>query len=214
MPVPIGYQFLKEKTAVIKIPVYNISDFPGSSSVRVKLPNGQIGCYKLKTPDINTPLRVMTKLGVQGVDLVAATGNVNIVISSVIKKGNTATIVENTAEYVRVTSQANADGILFSLANIAPNTSYTFVSDIEIVNTVDDVLSIRIYNKTQAKYINSNVAGSTVTKGAKQRLTGTFNTGALMVAGDVIELWIVQSWQNNTADAFEFKVYKDNLSIN
>ncbi|MEK1833305.1 hypothetical protein AAAC51_43500 [Priestia megaterium] len=156
----------------------------------------------------------MTKLGVQGVDLVAATGNVNIVISSVIKKGNTTTLVENTAEYVRVTSQANADGILFSLANIAPNTSYTFVSDIEIVNTVDDVLSVRIYNKTQAKYINSNVAGITATKGAKQRLTGTFNTGTLMVAGDVIELWIVQSWKNNTTDAFEFKVYKDNLSIN
>lgn len=213
MPNPLGYQYVKGKTSVLKVPVYALTDYP-SSPVRLKLPNNQVGCLKLKAPDANTPIRVMTKTGIQGVDMVAATGNMNILIDSVAKRGNTPVITENTTSYVRATSQANADGILFTLTGINAGTSYTFVADIEIIATVDDVLSVRIYNKTQAKYINTNVAGSTATIGGKQRLTGTFNTGALMVAGDVIELWIVQSWKNNTADAFDFKVYKDTLSIN
>ncbi|AIW03309.1 hypothetical protein CPT_Mater152 [Bacillus phage Mater] len=216
MAQPISYQYMRGKAGVVKIPVYAISDFPTNSYVRLKLPNGTIGCYKLKVPDASTPLRVMTKTGIMGVDLsvTPSTSNVYIKMDTLVKRGSGTTILEDTTDYVKVNSKLNGDGATWTLNAMQPGTSYNFTGRVEVVQTVDDIISIRVYNKTQAKYINSNIARSTVTTGTVQTLTGSFNTGTNMVAGDVLELWIVQQWNNSTADDFIYKVYKTDLAIN
>ncbi|MEI2338889.1 hypothetical protein V8V71_09220 [Priestia megaterium] len=198
---------------MVSVPVYDLSAVT-DNRLRIKL-NNKIACFQLKAPDTTTPLRIRTKDGIKGIDLTVQSNTTNLIdFATAVKQGNSATIVENTTDYYRVTSQANADGMTLTLKNIEPSKAYTFNGEIELLSNVDDRLSIRVYNKTQNKYITTNVVQSTTALNTRQLLTGSFNTGALMVAGDVIELRIVQTWSNSTADAFDFKIYKPTLFIN
>jgi hypothetical protein len=66
---PIGFQKMKLKDRVVDIPIFAVDDGDIlNKSMRVKLPEA-VGCYSLIEPSALTPIRVMTKSGVKGIDL-------------------------------------------------------------------------------------------------------------------------------------------------
>ncbi|MGG0308470.1 glycosyl hydrolase family 28-related protein [Priestia megaterium] len=165
-----------------------------------------------RTDSLTSPVRVMTSDGIKAMK-VEDIPNEYILINTAVKQGTTSTITENTNEHFLVTTSNNSDGLAIPLKAMKANKSYSFTADIEIINTVDDVISVRIYNKTKAEYVTTLI-NTTATKNTKQSLRKSFTLdSATFAETDVLELWIVQSWNNSTNDAMEFKVYKDSLAI-
>lgn len=175
--------------------------------------DAEIGQAWYRTDSVNSPARIKTADGVKAL-MIQAIPNEYLNIAAAVKNGTTAVIQENTADYIRVTSKNNSDGLIIPLINMTLGKTYTVNIDAEILNNVDDLLQIRLYNRTKAAYITTNLAKSTVTKNVKQNFNKNFTLdAATYTQGDIVELWIVQSWMNSTHDTFEFKVYKNTLSV-
>jgi len=66
MPIPIAHKTLQTPGGTVEIPIYNVADVI-DSSYRV-FTNRGVGCYDLIEPNGETPLRVMTKNGIKGVN--------------------------------------------------------------------------------------------------------------------------------------------------
>jgi len=159
------------------------------------------------------PVRVATATGIRALQLTTIV-NEYLNIGSAVKNGGTAVIAENTADFFRITCNNNGDGLIIPTQPLKIGKNYNINVDVEIINNVDDVVQLRIYNRTKAAYINTNLAVSTATKGGIQKLSKSFTlTSTNFTEGDAVEIWVAQFWKNNTHDAFEYKVYKNNLGL-
>jgi hypothetical protein len=174
----------------------------------------EIGQVWYRTDSANAPVRVMTATGVKSL-MLQSIPNEYLDVANAVKNGTTAVIAENTADYFRVTSANNSDGLIIPMTSAVAGKTYTLVADIMLLATVDDIIQVRLYNRTKAAYININLAVTTTALNTKQRINKNFTLAAdaTFTAGDKVELWIVQSWKNNTHDTFNFKVFKDTLAI-
>jgi hypothetical protein len=208
MATPITYQYVKTLAGVIEIPIYSITDVP-LPIIRINTPSG-IGCYDLVEPTINTPIRVNTHLGVKGINLTPADivnlidyANYNLV-------GALTTLVDETEDYIQINASSNGNGIGFPFtANIGDTLSANV--NVDIVQGVDDVMSIRLWNITQSKWITTNFKTGTIVSGL-HNLSNTFTLSSThLVDGDELEFRVVQSWKNNTHDTFVFKVMKNSI---
>ncbi|AGY48730.1 tail spike protein [Bacillus phage Staley] len=174
----------------------------------------EVGQVWYRTDSSKSPVRVMTSEGVKSFTL-QSIPNEYLNIAGAVKNGTTAVIAENTTDYFRITCKNNSDGLIIPMTSAVVGKTYTLVLDVMLLNTVDDVIQVRLYNRTKNTYYNLNLAVTTTALNTKQRITKnfTFTAGSTFAAGDAIELWIVQSWKNNTHDTFEYKVFKDTLAI-
>jgi hypothetical protein len=208
MATPITYQYIKNSSGIIEIPIYSITDVP-LPLVRINTPAG-IGCYDLVEPTINTPIRINTHLGVKGVNLTPADivnlmdyTNYNLV-------GALTTVVDETPDYIQINASSNGNGIGFPFnANVGDTLSANV--NVDIVQGVDDVMSLRLWNVTQSKWITTNFKTGTTTSGL-HNLSNTFALNSNhLVNGDTLEFRVVQSWKNSTHDEFVFKLMKNSI---
>jgi len=207
MPTPIAYQHIKSPTGIIEIPIYALSDFP-NAIVRLATPNG-IGCYDLVEPTNETPIRVQTKLGVKGINLAISSVGSNALNFDNVNVIGVSTVLEaNTADYIQIHSNTNGNGVGIPFDGQISDT-LNVTMNVDILQGVDDVLSVRLWNITQSKYITTNLSTGTQTSGT-HLLSGSFTlTSDHLVNGDQLELRVVQAWKNSTHDDFVFRVMKD-----
>lgn len=206
MPTPISIQKIKTSGGLIEIPIYSLSDV-SDSSLRIKTPAG-IGAYDLVQPSVSTPLRVKTSSGIKGINL-SMEEPVNLMdYNDYVPLGVATIIEEDTADYIKVHTNSNGNGISFPFAASVGDV-LTCNINVDIIQGVDDVISVRLWNVTQNKWITTNMKTGTVTSGL-HNLTNSFTlTSSHLVNGDNLELRVVQSWKNSTSDDFIFKVMKD-----
>lgn len=208
MPTPIAYQRIKTSTGVLNIPIYNVGDV-ALPIVRVATPS-LVGAYDLVDVSNATPIRIRTSLGVKGVNTeVVSGGSVTSLIdfSNYSLQGVTTSLMEDTPDYIKVHTDSNGNGIALPFLASIGNTLSCSVN-VDILQGVDDVISVRIWNATQNKWITSNMKTGTQTSGL-HNLSNTFTLAAAHLNnGDQLELRIVQSWKNSTHDDFIFKVLK------
>lgn len=126
--------------------------------------------------------------------------------------GVNSAILNETSDFIHAKTQTNAGGFIFPVGNLKPNTSYTISADVELLKTVDDYVNFRVFNRTKGTYVNSMVGNNVTALNTKTKIVGTFSTGAISPS-DNIEVWITQTWMNGTADAMEFKVYKNSAQL-
>lgn len=115
---------------------------------------------------------------------------------------NSATLVEETNEYVMTKGSGNIAGGLVFAPNLIPNKTYSF-SVTAKTNRTDDG-AIRIYNDTRKEYINVYLAGLTT---QAQKVGGVFTVPSTHQMGDEFKIWIGK----NIAYDLEttFTIYKD-----
>jgi hypothetical protein len=123
-------------------------------------------------------------------------------------------VVQDMGSYIEVNPKANASGIVFPVGNLKPNTQYSITVPVEIIRIVDDNVQVRVYNRTKLTYISAGVGTVTSANSlnTKVNIGGSFNTGAIDPS-DSIEIWVVESWINFTADDLLFRVWKDGLQL-
>jgi hypothetical protein len=209
MPTPIAYQKMRTSSGIISIPIYNINDV-SLPIIRIRTPNG-IGAYDIIDATIDTPIRIRTHLGIKGINI----GTISIdPANNLIDYNNyslvgVATILaENIESYMHLNTDSNGNGIGFPFtANIGDNLECDI--NIDITQGVDDVISVRLWNITQNKWVTTNMKTGATTSGL-HNLKNTYTlTSSNLNNGDQLELRIVQSWKNSTHDIFKFKVMKD-----
>jgi hypothetical protein len=204
--IPISIQKIKTDSGVIEVPIYNLSDVT-DQSFRVSTPLG-IGAYDLVTPSSSTPLRIQTSNGIKGISLGEAIAPMNLIDYSNFRlQGVTSILDENTADHMQVHTDSNGNGIVLPFS-ASIGDILTCNIDVDILQGVDDVISVRLWNSTQGKWITTNMKTGIVTSGL-HTLTGSFTlTSSHLVNGDALELRVVQSWRNSTHDDFVFKLLK------
>jgi hypothetical protein len=210
MANPISIQKIMTGNGLIEIPIYSLSDVD-DSSLRIKTPAG-VGTYDLVQPSADTPLRILTSSGIMGINLGEINGGaepINLIDFNNYSTFGVATILEeDTDDYVQVHTDSNGNGLSFPFTAMIGNV-LTCNINLDIMQGVDDVISVRLWNATQNKWITTNMKTGTVTSGLHS-LTNSFTlTSNHLTNGDNLELRIVQSWKNNTHDDFIFKVMKD-----
>jgi hypothetical protein len=210
MATPIGYQKIQTSNGILDIPVYAPGDvtYP---VFRIRTPNGT-GCYDLVSPTIETPLRVYTSSGLKGVNQGTSSGGAepesSIDTNNFSTFGVTTVVEENTDEYIQAHTDSNGNGVVFPFAaSVGDNLTCTV--NVDILQGVDDVIAVRLWNTTQSKYITTNMVTGTQTSGSHTLSKSFTLTSTHLVNGDQIELRVVQSWKNSTHDDFIFRVMKN-----
>jgi hypothetical protein len=204
MPTPIAYQKIQTSSGTKDIPLYNPADV-SYSAFRIQTTHG-LGCYDLITPTAQTPLRISTAQGIKGINTVVASGTpLNFASYSLV--GGGTTLDANTVDYMLIHSLSNGNGIAFPFTAVVGNVLNATIN-VDITQSVDDVVGLRIWNVTKALYINASWVTGIPTSGA-HTLTGSYTlTSTNFTNGDTIHLRVVQSWKNSTNDDFKFKVMK------
>jgi hypothetical protein len=208
---PISYQKIQTSSGAIEIPIYAISDvtYP---VCRINTPNG-IGCYDLIEPTNETPLRVFTNGGVKGVNLITGGESESVINTEDFSTFGISTVVEeNHVDYIQVHTDSNGNGLVFAFAALIGDT-LTCTINVDIIQGVDDVISVRLWNTTQNKYITTNMITGTQTSGAHTLSKSFTLSSSHLTNGDQLELRVVQSWKNSTHDDFIFKVMKNSTLI-
>ena len=211
MAEPIGYNRILKNGVPIDIPIYNLTDV-SDNSFRVRI-NGVTGCYKLIAADSTTPLRVFKGGVIKGVDLSTAPP-VNLLSYADRYPDNVSivTIVSSDDVYTQIRTTGNGHGLRFPVtSDLEISKTYTVKSRVEILGGVDDVTTIHVRNITQNKYIGVTMALSTFQLNTIQDISATFSpSSANYTVGDVVEVWIYQSWKNSTHDnPFEWRIYNE-----
>jgi hypothetical protein len=206
MPTPIAYQKIRTSAGLVQIPLYAVADVT-YSAFRVRTPAG-IGCYDLIDPTAQTPLRIRTPLGIKGINtVVQAEGSSILNFTNPIMVGVGTVMDEDTPQYQLMHTTNNGNGVGYRFTAQVGNVVNASM-DVDITQGVDDVISVRLWNVTQAKWITTNLKTGTITSGA-HNLSGSITlTATHLVNGDQLELRVVQSWKNSVSDDFRFKVMK------
>ena len=214
MPTVIAKQKFKGKNGVLEIPVYSLSDFP-NSPLRVKTATG-IGVYDLVAPSTETPIRVMTKLGIKGINLTVGTGGGGgtpdpgaISFTDYSLYGPGTAVESDTSDYIQIYTNNNGNGISFPITGpLVVGNVLTCSIDVDIIQGVDDVISVRVWNVTQNKWVTTNMKTGTQTSGL-HNLSNSLTLSSSFASGDALELRVVQSWKNSTHDdPFRYKLMK------
>jgi hypothetical protein len=210
MPAPIAYQKIRTSTGIVDIPIYSIIDYP-NSPVRVATPTG-IGCYNLVAPTNDHPIRIVTNTGIMGINQIVVSEEEDSIIdfNNYNLVGVDTILEEDTVDYMLMHTDSNGNGLgLPFTANVGDTLNVSL--DVDIIQGVDDVVSARLWNLTQNKWITTNFKTGTQTSGI-HNLSNTFTlTASNLNNGDQLELRIVQSWKNSTHDDFKFKVMKTSV---
>ena len=155
---------------------------------------------------------------------VEGTAQIQLFIDNVLEPESNVIFTHKGSSYLQLTSPTEGEGVTFPIIGLEPGKSYTISVDVEILNNVDDVLSMRIRNYTRGdnQFLiedgtsNNFVKTSTAEKNTIQTLSGTFHTKFWYTLGDRIEVEIVQkkaTGENDPAirsdQPFEFKVYNN-----
>lgn len=136
--------------------------------------------------------------------------NPNIaIIDSVLALDGGATIVENTAEYIKVHAEWAGTGAIFLTNGLEKNKNYRLTSQIEIVSYTDagNVL-IGAYNSNKVGYVGTSIGVSDNTIGKKMSIISNFNTNT-MDSEDEIKIRML----SNNANNIVFIIYKDSISL-
>lgn len=215
MPTPIAFQKIQTETELITIPIFSLSEIT-DNSCRVQL-ESEVGCYDLMEPSEETPLRVSTSDGIKGINLFISSVEASLVdYNAGISSNNTVvTTVHKDSVYTQLITPSNGHGFFFPISSLEVDVVYTASANVEMLQAVDDRITLHIWNVTKGKYIKTGVATSSFSLNQVQLLSGTFTpTSTTYTPGDQIQLQIVQSWRNSTHDnPFEFKIFNDGLEI-
>lgn len=207
MATPIGYQKIQTSNGTVDVPIYAPGDvtYP---VCRINTPNG-VGCYDLVAPTSETFLRIFTSDGIKGVNLGTSSEPENLIDANNFGTFGVSTVVEEDhADYIQVHTDSNGNGVTFPF-DASIGDTLTCTMNVDIIQGVDDVISIRLWNITQNKYITTNMVTGTQTSGAHTLSKSFTLTSSHLANGDQIELRAVQSWKNSTHDDFIFRVMKN-----
>jgi hypothetical protein len=191
-------------------------NFKGGLLVETRLddpPNPEVGRLWLRT-DLDS-LRISTPTGVRLITM----EEYSLVTYSQGEPINpaTVTVVSSDSNFTQIITTGNGQGYKFPIpsSELSTGRTYNVSVQVEMLQSVDDTISLHVRNITKNAYIGSFLATSTLTLNQKQTLTGTFSVSSANFApGDVVELWVVQKWNNSTNDnPFEYRIYKENLSV-
>lgn len=209
MPTPITTQKIQTPSGIISIPIYALADMT-NNSCRINTSHG-IGCYELVDPSLSA-LRISTSSGIKGINLTASATNYVDYNTGYADNVSLVTTVSKDATYTQIRTSGNTHGYYFPITGLVSGQSYTVKVKTEMLQSVDDVVSINIRNLTTATYIKTNVATATFSLNNVQTLTGTFT--ASFTAGNSLVMQVIQSWRNSTNDnPFEYRIYSDSFSI-
>ena len=115
---------------------------------------------------------------------------------------NSATLVEETNEYVMTKGSGNIAGGLVFAPNLIPNKTYSFSVTAKTNRTADG--AIRVYNDTRKEYINVYLAGLTT---QAQKVGGVFTVPSTHQMGDEFKIWIGKNTDYDLETTFT--IYKD-----
>ena len=115
---------------------------------------------------------------------------------------NSATLVEETNEYVMTKGSGNIGGGLVFTPNLTPNKTYSFSVTAKTNRTADG--AIRVYNDTRKEYINVYLAGLTT---QTQKVGGVFTVPSTHQMGDEFKIWIGKNTDYDLETTFT--IYKD-----
>jgi hypothetical protein len=215
MATPLSYQKVSTPSGVLTIPIYAPTDV-SYPALRIQTPQG-IGCYDLIEATTETPLRINTPLGIRGVNTSENSGDpveaVNLVDYTQVAVTNPSvvTIVSNNTEYIQLITPNNGHGATFNISEMEVGKSYSVKATLEILQSVDDRITVHVRNTTKNVYLATSLFTSEFLLNQTQNLSGTFSTTSTnYTVGDTVQLQVVQSWRNSTHDnPFEFRVYSD-----
>lgn len=219
MPTASSYMKMRTMSGIIDVPIFPLTDV-ADSSLRIRQTGGAIGAFNLVDAS-ESPLRIRTMKGIKGISLVEEVAPPDPGIANWAGRtpdnGALVTLIQNDDTLAHTSTNGNGHGLYIPLTtNLTPGQQYAVTARVEMVASVDDVITVHIRNLTQASYISLSGATSTFDIGTVQDLSFNFTpTSGNYTAGDNVVIMIVQSWRNGTHDKeFEMKIYNYGTSCN